>query len=187
MAASCIERGQDAAAVTYLGRYVADNPDRVPVRAYFAELLFRRERFAEAKTEFAQFVGDAQQSGVETNRLVHAHTRLMAIAAHEHDIYAEHLHRGIGLYLLATQQAGDEAAAESLFCKAAGELTLARNAKPQAARAHWYLHLVWTNLGQRKPAARTLAAAAERRLFSDLTPAERRDLTLATSANSPHR
>jgi len=186
MAASCIERGQEAAAVTYLARYVASNPDRVPVRAYLAELLFRRDRFAEARAEFERFVVDAELGGVEADRLVHAHTRLMAIAARRRDAYAEHLHRGIALYLLTIRQ-NDEAAAESLLCKAAGELTLARNAKPDAARAHWYLHLVWTTLGQERPAARALAAATERRLLSDLTPAERRDLALATSAKSCRR
>jgi hypothetical protein len=111
----------------------------------------------------------------------------MAIAACERNAYAEHLHRGIALNLLASQQCDDEAAAESLLCKAAGELTLARNAKPDAARAYWYLHLVWTSLGQVQPAARTLAAAKERRLLSDLTPVERRDLTLATAATLTRR
>jgi len=181
MAASCIERGQDAAAVTFLARYVAANPDRVPVRAYLAELLFRRDRFGEAKTEFERFVSDAQLSGVDANRLAHAHTRLMAIAARAGDHYGEHLHRGIALYHLGGQQKDDDAVAESTLCKAAGELTLAKNAKPDTARAHWYLHLVWTRLGQRQPAARNLIAASERRYFSDLTPAERRDLTLATA------
>jgi hypothetical protein len=187
LAASCIERGQDAAAITYLARYVAANPDRTPVRAYLAELLFRRDRFAEAKLEFERFVADAQLGGVETKRLVHAHTRLTAIAARDHHAYAEHLHRGIALYLLSTQPTDDEAAVESFLCKAAGELTLARNAKPDAARPHWYLHLVWTTLRQVQPATRTLAAAAERRLLSDLTPAERRDVALATAANSTRR
>src|SRR5207245_2854640 len=101
-----------------------------------------------ARTEVDRFVADAQFAGLDVNRLVHAHTRLMAIATRESDAYAEHLHRGIGLYVLALQNAPtDEAAAESLFCKAAGELTLALRAKPDAARAHWYLHLVWTRLG----------------------------------------
>jgi tetratricopeptide (TPR) repeat protein len=181
MAASCIERGQDAAAITYLARYLAANPDRVPVRAYLAELLFRRDRFAEARAEFQLFVSDAQLGGVEANRLVHAHTRLMAIAARAGEAYAEHLHRGIALYLLACQQMSDESVAESTLCKAAGELTLAKNAKPDAARAHWYLHLVWTRLGQTQPAARSLTAASERRLLSDLSPAERRKLTLAAA------
>jgi hypothetical protein len=187
MAASCIKRGQEAAAVTYLARYVAANPDRAAVRAYLAELLFRGDRLTEAKAAFQRFVADAQLARIESKRLVHAHARLMTIAARESDTYAEHLHRGIALFLLATQSADDEAAAESLLCKAAGELTLARNAKPDAARPHWYLHLVWTSLGQEQPAARTLAAATERRLLSDLTPAERRDLALATAAESTRR
>jgi hypothetical protein len=186
LAASCIERGQETAAITYLARYVVANPDRVAVRAYLAELLFRRDRFAEARTEFERFVSDAQLDGLQAKRLVHAHTRLMAIATRDRDAYHEHLHRGIALYLLATQN-GDAAAAESLLCKAAGELTLARNAKPDAARPHWYLHLVWTRLEQSRPAARTLSEAADRRLFSDLTAAERRDLTLTIAGKSRNR
>jgi tetratricopeptide (TPR) repeat protein len=188
MAASCIERGEETAAVTYLSRYVADHPDRVAVRAYLAELLWRRGRLPEARAEFERFIQDAQLGGVEAKRLVHGHTRLIAIAEREGDAYTEHLHRGIGLYLVARHTAARDAAeAEGLYCKAAGELTLAQRAKPDAARPHWYLHLVWAKLGQSRPAAANLAGAVERRLLSDLTPAERRDLDLATASRPSRR
>jgi hypothetical protein len=182
LAASCIERGQEAAAVTHLSRYVADHPDRVHVRAYLAELLWRRERFAEAGAEFGRFVRDAQLAQVEPARLVHAHTRLLAIAGRCGDEYGEHVNRGIGLYLLARQaEPGDPKSAEGLYCKAAGELTLAGHARPHAARPHWYLHLVWSRLGQTRPAERSLQEAAARTLLTDLTPAEQGDLALASA------
>src|SRR5207249_618524 len=111
--------------------YLGDHPERVQIRAYLAELLWRRDRLAEAQAEFEQFLSDAQQHGVETSRQVHAHTRLMAIAQRNGDAYAEHLNRGIGLYLLAGQDVTqDEAAVERLLCKAAAVLTLAQRARP---------------------------------------------------------
>ena len=108
----------------------------------------------------------------------------MEIAEKEDDDYAAHLHRGIGLYLLAGQREllpddDDGMSAESLLCKAAGELTLARRERPEEARPYWYLFAVWSHLAQRQPAARWLRAADSAAAFSYLTPAERRGLQLA--------
>ena len=47
------------------------------------------------------------------------------------------------------------------------------------ARPCWYLHAVWSDLGQRQPADRWLRAALERPGPEELTPAERRELNLA--------
>jgi hypothetical protein len=105
----------------------------------------------------------------------------MAIAQRTSDTYAEHLHRGIGLYLIARQSAAeDEAAAEGLLCKAAGELMLAQCERAEEARPSWYLHLVWARLGQSLPAERSLRRAAGAASQADLTPAEQRDLAVAT-------
>ncbi|HVS38690.1 MAG TPA: hypothetical protein VMS17_24250, partial [Gemmataceae bacterium] len=95
-----------------------------------------------------------------------------------------HLHRGIGLYLLARQQAAlpeDECGypPESLLCKAAGELILASRERPDEARPCWYLFAVWSQLAQRQPAARWLRQAEAGSPFSYLTPAERRGLETA--------
>ncbi len=100
----------------------------------------------------------------------------MAAAEDAGDVYGEHLHRGIGLYLLAGQ---DPAGAEALLCKAAGELTLAARERPAEARPHWYLHLVWAQLAQSQPAMRHLRLAADLAAHADLSPAERRALSLA--------
>ena len=116
--------------------------------------------------------------------LVHCHSRLMELAEREDDDYATHLHRGIGLYLLARQQeslSDDEEgySPESLLCKAAGELILAGRERPDEARPCWYLFEVWSQLAQRQPAARWLRTAKAAAAFSYLTPAERRDLETA--------
>jgi hypothetical protein len=180
VAAACLERGEETAAVAHLTRYVTAFPDRPLIRATLAELLWRRDRLADARQHYEQFLRDSEPSGTEIGRQIHAHTRLVAIAGRTADAYSEHLHRGIGLYLLAGQNRGADAAdAEGLLCKAAGELTLAQRERPAEARPHWYLYLVWSQLGQSRPADRSLDRATALAPFADLTPAERRDLSLA--------
>jgi hypothetical protein len=114
----------------------------------------------------------------------------MEIAESQGDAYAEHLHRGIGLLLLVGESAASpevekELPSEGLFCKAAGELTLALDERPDEARPSWYLHTVWTRLGQRVPAQRCLTDADAAAAFSYLTPVEQRALHLANSLSSP--
>jgi hypothetical protein len=108
----------------------------------------------------------------------------MEIAAQAADEYGEHLHRGIGLLLLARKTCAlqdDEAElpTESLLCKAAAELTLAQQERPGEARPNLYLYEVWWQLGQKHPALRQLHEAVASAPFSYLTPAEQRDLHLA--------
>jgi hypothetical protein len=184
LAAACLERSEETAAVAYLARYVTAHPHQPLVRAQLAEMLWRHDRLAEARTHYEQFLSDAQLAPLAATQQVHAHTRLMAIAQRGGDAYAEHLNRGIGLYLIARQTAAEAPdAAEGMLCKAAGELTLAQRERPEEARPHWYLHLTWSRLGQSLPAARSLRAAAAANP-AGLTPAERRDLALA-AANEP--
>ena len=116
--------------------------------------------------------------------LVDGHSRLMELATATDDSYREHLHRGIGLYLLGChvarlKDAPPEASAEALLCRAAAELTLARMDKPGSARPCYYLHEVWSQLSQHQPASRWLRAAVAAAPFSDLTPQERRRLDAA--------
>jgi hypothetical protein len=115
----------------------------------------------------------------------------MEIAEAEGDEYAEHLHRGIGLYLLARERAElpeiedeGEMSEEGLLCKAAGELTMARMARRDEARPCWYLYEVWSRLDQRQPALRHLRLADAAAPFSYLTPAERRELEVACLSRS---
>jgi hypothetical protein len=187
LAAAHLETGDGPSACPHLRSYLDARPDQVLVRGHYAELLFRLHRVGKARDEFNRYIADAQDAGGQAEQnLLHSHSRLMEIAEQEEDEYAEHLHRGVGLLLLARARAAlsDEERdpeRESLLCKAAGELTLAREERPEAARPCWYLYQVWSALAQRHPANRWLRAAQAAAAFSDLTPAEARSLQMVTS------
>jgi hypothetical protein len=182
LAAAWLDKGEDSRACLHLMLYVAAHPEHLAVRVQYADLLHRLRRLKEARLEYERFVADVQEDEAMAERhLVQGHSRLMQIAAVEQDEFNEHLHRGIGLYLLARQQVrleGGELSAEGLLCRAAAELTLARRARPDEARPWWYLHEVWSSLAQSQPAERCLRAAASAAPFSYLTPVEERTLHL---------
>ena len=185
LAAAYLDKGDDEHAGEHLARYLQARPQHCTVRAHYAELLLRLNQVHAARLQWERFDADAQdQDGTAHGELVHCHSRLMEIAEREDDDYAAHLHRGIGLYLLARQQealpADEEGfSPESLLCQAAGELILALRLRPDEARPCWYLFAVWSQLAQRQPAARWLRAAEDAAPFSYLTPAERRALEIA--------
>jgi hypothetical protein len=193
VAASLLEQGEPAAAAPHLEKYVAAFPRHHIVRAHFAELLLRLHRLPEARRHFERFVADVQDvPELASKHLIHCHSRLMEIAEAEADEYQEHLHRGIGLYLLACERAalGDvesgELCAESVLCRAAGELALARHQRRGEAQPCWYLYEVWSRLSQRQPAMRHLREADAAAPFSYLTPTERRNLQLACLDRDTH-
>ena len=185
LAAAYLDKADDERAGPYLARYLAAKPSHHMVRAHYAELLLRQHDYRGARLQYERFDADVQDDEeLAKQELVHCHSRLMEIAEQEEDDYAAHLHRGIGLYLLTCQEGplpadNEDFSTESLLCKAAGELTLARRRRPDEARPCWYLFEVWTRLAQRQPAARWLRAAEVSAPFSSLTPAERRRLELA--------
>ncbi len=185
LAAAYLDKGDDLHAGEQLARYLEARPRHCTVRAHYAELLLRLNEVAAARLQWERFDADAQdQDETAQSELVHCHSRLMEIAEREDDDYAAHLHRGIGLYLLARQQESlpsDEEgfSPEGLLCKAAGELILALRQRPDEARPSWYLFEVWSQLAQRQPAARWLRTAEDAAPFSYLTPAERRGLEIA--------
>jgi Tfp pilus assembly protein PilF len=185
LAAAHLARGEDAVAAGHLARYLAARPQHLIVRAHYAELLIRLGRPREARAQYERFTADIQDTPLGDEQLVHGHSRLMELAEGQDDDYSAHLNRGIGLYWLArrpaAREAGGELCEESLLCRAAAELVLARRARPDEARPCWYLCQVWARLGQRQPATRWLRAARDAALLSDLTPAERRGLHLAWS------
>jgi tetratricopeptide (TPR) repeat protein len=185
LAAAHLELGDLSAASQHLQRYLEHHPEQAIVRSQFAELLMRLGCATEARSEFRRFLEQAaERNGVEMRRRVHAHGRLMQLAEQEDDPYGARLHRGIGLYLLACGRAElaepeGELPVEGLLCKAAGELSLARDLEPEEARPCWYLYLVWHQLGQQHLAERWLQFAAEGAPSSGLTAAELRSLQLA--------
>jgi hypothetical protein len=188
LAAARLGRGEDEQAALDLHRYLRERPEHLVVRGQYAELLWRLNRPEAAREEFERFAADLQeQEALGGQHLVHCHGRLMEIAQSAEDDYGVHLHRGIGLYWLACQRAelpdpDGDFSSEGLLCQAAGELAQARLARPDEARPCWYLHAVWSRLAQRQPADRWLRAAEKAAPFSDLTPAERRNLHLACRA-----
>ena len=184
LAATCLERGDDAGALPHLARYVELHPDHATIRAHYAELLLRLKKTDEARRQFERYVGDAQQLGeTACKHLVQVETRLLEIAEAANDAYGEHLHRGIGLYLLARQVASrpekDGPDPQKMFFKAAEELKLAAAERRDEARPHWYAYLVWVQVGQQLPARRSLRAAHAAAPVSDLTRTEREELNLA--------
>ncbi len=186
LAAAFLDKGEDDRALPHLALYVEAKPNHIIVRAHYAELLLRLGEDRAAAVQYERFDADVQEhEQLAKKELAHCHSRLMEIAERQGDAYAAHLHRGIGLYLLACQ---DEQAlpdddssisTEGLLCKAAGELTLARQERPEEARPCWYLFEVWSRLSLRQPAVRCLRATEAAAPFGYLTPTERRDLRLA--------
>jgi tetratricopeptide (TPR) repeat protein len=185
LAALHVARSEDAQAAPWLARYIEAQPDHCVVRMHYADLLLRIARPAEARKQMERFVVDVQdRPELAQEHLVDCHTRLAELALAMEDEYGEHLNRGIGLYLLARQRAEiteeiPGPTAEALYLKAATELFLARQCRPREARPSWYLHEVWSKLGQHHPAQRYLRAAEAAAPFTILTPVERRELTLA--------
>jgi tetratricopeptide (TPR) repeat protein len=185
LAAAYLEKGDPEAARPHLEKYVATHPENLPARGYLAELLLRLDQLPEARGEYERLAAALQEKGpAEDNQLIRCHRRLMEIAEALEDSYGQHLHRGIGLFLLAKARAvlpepDGLLPTEGLLCKAAGELSLARLERPDEARPCWYLYEVWSQLPLRQPALRSLDSARLAAPFTYLTPAEQRGLQLA--------
>ncbi len=184
LAAALLEKGDDSAACEHLQLYLQVHPEHKNARFYHAELLAKLGRHAAAHGEFELAVRQEQEaSAPDLKHLVHCHSRLLEIGEELGEDYLVHLHRGIGMLLLAQQCAAlDDAAAattEALLCKAIAALQRARSLRPEEARPCWYLHAAWRQLAQPQPARRWLVAARRHAPFSELTPAEARDLWLA--------
>jgi tetratricopeptide (TPR) repeat protein len=192
LAAAYLEAEEPDQACNHLSSYLNYYPAHGAVRVHYAELLMKLERLNEARAEFERFVADCpNRDANDLKQLIHCHSRLMEIAEGSGDEYAEHLHRGIGLFLLAKQRLTGgspdaELVPEALLCKAAAELTQARLQRPDQARPSWYLYQVWSRLGRRQPAVRSLRDADEASPFSDLTVAEQNGLALAQRTEQDH-
>lgn len=187
LAAAHLALGKDSDAVVSLAAYLQAKPDHFLIRMPYAEVLTRLKRYPEAQTQLESFILAIQDHPrFADEHLIAAHTRLMEVAVQQGDDYSEHLHRGIGLFLLAGKRlelggARSAQLGEELLCKAAGELTLAQMQQPSEARPAWYLYSVWRQLGQGWPAERSLRAATRHAGLSYLTPSEARHLFLTTS------
>jgi hypothetical protein len=185
LAAGYLQNGDDRLACEHLGKFLAVHPEHRNARFYHAELLVKLGRQRESCGEFDEAIRREQQElAPDLQHLVHCHTRLLEVHEKLGDGYLVHLHRGIGMYLLARQRGvlpdpDGELPAEALLCKAIAELTRAHSMRQGEARACWYLHAAWRQLSQAGPARRWLAEASRNAAFAELTPAEARDLWLA--------
>jgi hypothetical protein len=185
IAAAFLQKRNYKDACIHLADFLDAHPDALLVRVRYAELLTREHRLAEARRQFERFIEDAQDlGGPAASRMINCHGQLVAIAEETEDAYEEHLHRGIGLYLLARKRLTlpdpeDELPAQGLLCKAAAELTLAQVEHPCEARPCWYLYTIWSQLGQGHPALCQLRQAHVNAPFTYLTPAEERTLQAA--------
>lgn len=185
LAAALLDKGQFDEACNHLSQYVALRPENTKARAYYAELLLRLHRTNEARIQWERFDLDAQdEPSPAMSNMIRCHSKLTQIARGEENEYAEHLHRGIGLYFLSRARADlpdpdGDLSTEGLLCKAASELGRARLYRPDEARPAWYLYEIWSQLGLRQPALRSLAVADHAAPFSYLTRAEKRGLQLA--------
>ena len=160
-------------------------PDAQTVRVQYAEILASLNRRSEARGQFGEFLAMAQeQKEGSAATMIHVYRRLMEMAEESNDDYGVHLNRGIGLFLLSQRRAQvgaseQELPVEGLLCKAAAELTLAHDERPDEAQVSWYLYQVWTQLGQRHPALVRLREAHDAAPFSYMSPAESRKLSMA--------
>lgn len=186
-----LEAGDGETACERLRGYVEEHPEARNAKALYAEILYRLGRYGEARVAF-ELATAALQEEPGVDRLFHCHGRLLDVAAAEADEYATHLHRGIGLYLLAQRRraepdADGDVSVEAILCKAALELTQAHSTLAEESRAAWYLSRIWRDLGQTHTAERWLRVAEEHAPFSYLTACERAglDLQLSRSSTAP--
>lgn len=184
IAAALLEKGDEAAACPHFGKYLERHPQHLQIRGCYAELLLRQQRCKESRLQFEQYIADAQTDSSTLREQIQSHCRLMEIAELEENEYESHLHRGIGMYLLAQRRSAFddedvELSAEGLLCKAASELVSAAMLCPDEARPCWYLFAVWRRLAQLQTAEEWLQRAHEAAAHSFLTPSEHRQLTLA--------
>jgi tetratricopeptide (TPR) repeat protein len=185
LAVAFLEKGEDSAACEFLSHFLTFHPTHLTARAQLAELLLRQDRVIEARAHFLHYLKEAQDQGENwLKQRIQVHSRLLELAERAEDAFEEHLHRGIGFFLLAQRQevlgeGQGGLTTQGLLCKAAGELTAARRLRENEAQPWWYLHRVWRQLGQPRQAQRCLKQAGAWASFSFLTPAERQSLHLA--------
>jgi tetratricopeptide (TPR) repeat protein len=187
LAAAFVQKGDTARACRHLGQFLETHPEHKNARLYYAELLLQLKQLPAAQEQFERVVAVSQEEQVpDLPHLVHCHSRLLEVAEGLEDDYHAHLHRGIGMYLLARARArltdpDGPLSTEALLCKAAGELAQARGQRPQEARPCLYLYSAWRQLAQQQQAQRWLREASRAAPFSYLTPAEHAQLQLAIS------
>lgn len=181
LAADALANGDDKTAAREFRRHLQKHPKQFLFRYQLAEIHFRTGDDTSAKQEFLQTIADAQEAKtVNTTLLVRCHTFLLEIAIEKKDTYSEHLHRGIGLTLLAQRiteiEEEQSENAETLLCKAIKELKKAREAQANDAQAAWYLSKCYRGLGESAQAERMRSIAKENAPLNSLPAKELREI-----------
>ena len=189
LAAECLERGDHASAAVHLELYVCRHPEQVMFRWQLAEMLVRVGHDDTAKVHYERFLADAAAAtGPARTYLITAHTRLMEMAQRQDDRFAELVHRGVGLLLLAKEQDKltdrDPAFGEELLCKAMKALVEAKELHPSEARVHAFLAEVYESQGNQRAAEVEREAAGAAFMPASLISDRQRFFGLMTCVTS---
>lgn len=180
LAAAHLGLQEDHLAADHLRRYLDKEPAHVQVRQHLADLMFRLGQAALAEAQYRRTLADLPPTEAGTPGRIHCHGKLMELALATNNTGAAHLHRGIGLYLLAGQAGlvdeGGGVKPEPLLCRAAGELLKAQAEDIESSLPAWYLHQVWHLLGQEHLARLWLDRVLDDPTLKDLDQAERVEL-----------
>lgn len=183
LAAAHLDLQEDHLAADHLRRYLDKEPAHVQVRQHLADLMFRLGQNALAEVQYRRTLADLPPTEAGTPGRIHCHGKLMELAIAMNNPGAAHLHRGIGLFLLAGQvglvTGDDQVKPEPLLCRAAGELLKAQHEDSDSSLPAWYLHQVWHLLGQEHLARMWLERVLDDPTLKDLDSAERVELARA--------
>jgi len=190
LTAECLERGDRANAAIHLECYVCRHPEQWMFRAQLAEMLLSLGRDPIARVHFERFIADVPSAaGALRGQIINAHTHLMEIAQRADDRFGELFHRGVGLLLLAREQAkllpadSDPAFTEELTCKALSALREAKELKPSDGRTRAYLAEAYDRCGNRRAAEAERAGVRTASSPGELTPLERRSCHISSRAD----
>lgn len=180
LAAAHLDLQEDHLAADHLRRYLDKEPTHVQVRQHLADLLCRLGQGALAEAQYRRTLADLPPTDAGTAGRIHCHGKLMELALAMNNPGAAHLHRGIGLFLLASQVSlaapEDRVRPEPLLCRAAGELLKAQHEDTESSLPAWYLHQVWHLLGQEHLARMWLERVLDDPTLKDLDQGERMEL-----------
>jgi thioredoxin-like negative regulator of GroEL len=176
---------QENEACALLADFVGKYPDRCEAHLVYGSLLLQTKQIEAARGEFEEFLKRCKDTRPERIRmLIQAHEGLADIAKGSSDVYGEHLHRGIGLYLMTLNHNGYKVG-ETVFPnarlldEALKALNKAHEMRPDEARPCWYIHRVYLAMNQMEQAEEFLKLTDQRAANTRLTPLERHALDLA--------
>lgn len=159
-AATCLKRGRELQAASYLEQYLREQPQAHLFRIQVAEIYHRYEEYPRAQLHYEYFLWYLPPQPKEPlgSYAVLAHTRLREYALARQDEFAEAYHRGAGLLLLAlSAQEMHPQLAEELLGQARQALAQAQSMRPN------HPLLIARRIEMHELSGHTVAASWERR------------------------